>query len=48
MMYTMMILNRMNTNQEIMEPSKALDYEQGLSLAYTFLIERESKCMKKS
>ena len=46
-MYTMMILDRMNINKN-MKPSKALDYEQGLSLAYTFLIERESKCMKKS
>ena len=43
MMYTMIILAGNNKN---MEPSKALNDKQGLSLAYTFLIEREAKCMK--
>ena len=43
MMYTMMIFDRLNLNKGNMEPSKALHDKQGLSLAYTFLIERESK-----
>ena len=42
-MYTMMIFDRMILNNGNMEPSKALDYKQGLSLAYTFLIKREPK-----
>ncbi len=45
MMYTMMILDSVNINKN-MEPGKALDDKQGLSLVYTFLIERESKSMK--
>lgn len=45
MMYTMIILAGNNKSKN-MEPSKALNDKQGLSLAYTFLIERESKCMK--
>lgn len=41
-MNTMMILETINMEH----PSKALENKQGLSLAYTFLIEREQSLIR--